>query len=118
MYKNEIIGKMGEDLAQQYIQELGMKIIKRNFYCKFGEIDIIAKDQNELVFIEVKTRTNNKYGKPVDAVNFTKQKHLYYSIEYYLYSQKIKNTKIRIDVIEIYINSGKESINHIKNIYK
>ena len=110
MYKNEIIGKEGEEIASIYLQ--------RNFYCRAGEIDIIAKDKNELVFIEVKTRTNSKFGRPSEAINFGKKKHLYHSIEYYLYSKKIREAKIRIDAIEVYLNIGISCrINHIKNIY-
>ena len=117
MYYNSLIGKLGEEFATKYLQNNNIKVIQRNFYCKFGEIDIIAKDKNELVFIEVKTRTTSKYGKPSDAVNFQKQRHLQKSIEYYLYFNKIRNVKIRIDVIEIYLNQNKFRINHIKNIY-
>lgn len=117
MYHNSLIGKIGEELATKYLQDNSIKVIQRNFYCRFGEIDIIAKDKNELIFIEVKTRTTNKYGKPSEAVNFQKQKHMRKSIEYYLYSNKIVNTKIRIDVIEIYLDQYKYKLNHIKNIY-
>lgn len=116
MYKSEIIGKIGEEIATNYLKKNGIKIMKRNFYCKAGEIDIIAQDKEELVFIEVKSRTNCKYGKPSEAVNFPKQKHLFHAIEYYLYSKKMKNVKVRIDVIEVYIQQNKANINHIKNI--
>lgn len=117
MYHNLLIGKIGEELATKYLQDNSIKIIQRNFYCKFGEIDIIAKDKNELVFVEVKTRTNSKYGNPSDAVGLKKQNHLQKSIEYYLYSNGITKEKIRIDVIEIYLNQDKYKLNHIKNIY-
>ena len=115
MYR-KILGEKGEDIAAKYLEDKGIKVIKRNFYCKFGEIDIIARDKEELVFIEVKTRTNSKYGKPAEAVSISKQKHLYHSIEYYLYSNNIKNKKVRIDVVEIYLDFKKQVINHIKNI--
>ena len=53
MYQRHILGKTGEDIATQYLIQKGYKIVERNFYCRQGEIDIIAKDKNELVFIEV-----------------------------------------------------------------
>lgn len=112
----KIIGKKGEELATKYLTNKGIKVIKQNFYCKFGEIDIIAKDGEELVFVEVKTRTNSKFGKPAEAVNYNKKKHLYHSIECYLYLNNVSNTKIRIDVIEIYLDCKGNVINHIKNI--
>jgi putative endonuclease len=81
-----------------------------------GEIDIIAQDKNEFVFVEVKTRTSEKYGKPAEAVNSTKQKHLIKTVEYYLYVKKLENEFVRIDVIEIYMYNNKYRINHIKQI--
>lgn len=67
------LGKEGEDFAADYLQKQGYEIIDRNFECKQGEIDIIAKDKNEYVFIEVKTRQNLHYGMPCEAVNERKQ---------------------------------------------
>lgn len=84
MYLRHEIGKLGEDLAIKYLKEKGYEIIERNFRCKQGEIDIIAKTKEEYVFIEVKTRTNQMYGNPVDAVNNTKKKHIYSATEYYI----------------------------------
>ena len=70
------LGKIGEQIATEYVEKLGYKIIKRNFYCKQGEIDIIAQDNQEIVFIEVKTRTNTNYGKPSEAINKVKLRHM------------------------------------------
>lgn len=109
------IGKMGEDLALKYLAQLGYKILKRNFKSKLGEIDIIAKDKEEIVFIEVKTRTNNKYGKPAEAVNKIKKEHIKNAGIYYIYSNKLNNKSIRFDVIEVYLAS-KNYIHHIKQI--
>ena len=84
MYFKKQIGKEGEDIAEKYLLANGYKIIDRNFYARQGEIDIIAKQKNEWVFIEVKTRTNDIYGKPIDAVDSIKQKHLIKTINYYI----------------------------------
>ena len=89
---------------------------ERNFVARQGEIDIIAKDKNEIVFIEVKSRTNFLYGKPVEAVNRLKQKHLKSVINYYLYRNKLENNFVRIDIIEVYIKNGYFKINHIKKV--
>ena len=77
MYEKHEIGKLGEDIACKYLLQQNYKIIERNFLCKQGEIDIIARDEKYLVFIEVKTRSNVLYGKPIDAVDRTKEKHIY-----------------------------------------
>lgn len=118
MYIKQEIGKLGEDLATKYLEQQGYKVIERNFECRQGEIDIIAIDieKNELVFIEVKTRTNLKYGKPIEAVNQNKQKHLTKAVRYYLYSRHLENEFVRIDVIEIYLYNHKYKVNHIKQI--
>lgn len=116
MNQNYEIGVLGEKLASKYLQEIGYKIIDRNFICKQGEIDIIAQDKNEKVFIEVKTRTNLNYGYPIEAVTQVKQKHIEKATQYYLYKNFIKNEYVRIDVIEVYLYKNKYKINHIKQI--
>lgn len=115
MYQRHITGKIGEDIACQYLSKNNYKIIERNFNCRQGEIDIIAKDKNEIVFIEVKTRRNNSYGSPIDAITYYKQKHIIKSVQYYLYKEKLENSFVRIDVIEVYSKEEKYYVNHIKN---
>ena len=114
MYYKQETGRSGEEIASKYLERQGYKILERNFNCHQGEIDIIAKDKNELVFIEVKTRTNKKYGFASEAVNENKQKHLLSAIKYYIYIKKYEKYFIRIDVIEVYMKNGKVNINHIK----
>lgn len=116
MYLRHEIGNMGESLAVKYLERLGYTIIERNFMAKQGEIDIIAREKKELVFVEVKTRTNMKFGKPVEAINEIKQKHLISTVKYYLYCKQLENEFVRIDVIEIYLNKNKYKVNHIKQI--
>lgn len=82
-----------------------------------GEIDIIAKKDNEYVFIEVKTRTSIKYGKPVDAINECKKKHIVKASKIFIYINNLQNECIRFDVIEVYINEKSFLINHIKNVF-
>ena len=96
------------------------KIIKQNFRCKQGEIDIIATDKksqdNNIVFIEVKTRTNLDFGTPAEAVNQVKKQHIVKTAKYFLYSNNIKYANIRFDAIEVLLNKNKYKINHIKQI--
>lgn len=111
---NKQTGNIGENLAEEYLKNKGYKILERNFSCKQGEIDIIALDKKEIVFVEVKTRTNTKYGLPVEAVNHIKKKHIYNSAKYYVYINNLYNEFIRFDIIEIYITKNNYKINHIK----
>ena len=110
MYFKKEIGNNGENISVKYLTQNNYEIIERNFLCKQGELDIIAKDLNtkEIVFIEVKTRTNQKYGAPVDAVDRVKQKHIYKAAQYYLYKNHIENVNCRIDIIEVFITRGKK----------
>ena len=115
MYVNHILGRFGEDKACNYLEKNNYKIIERNFICKQGEIDIIAKDlsKNELVFIEVKTRLNFNFGRPAQSVNYVKQKHILNVSKYYLYKNSIQNTFIRFDIIEVFVKNSEFQINHI-----
>lgn len=119
MYYNQDTGIYGEAIAVDFLKKQGYYIHKRNFRCKLGEIDIIAIDKidkNELVFVEVKTRTQNLYGRPVDAIDNNKIKHLYKVAEYFLMINKLENVFVRFDIIEVYQkNNQKIQINHIKN---
>lgn len=118
MYVNKETGKLGEDIAVHYLKQNGYVILDRNFECRQGEIDIIALDKKEIVFIEVKTRTSNKYGTPSEAVNKIKQKHMLQTIKYYLYIRNLSDEFIRIDVIEVYINNNVYKVNHIKQAFE
>ena len=119
MYLRQEFGKFGESLACNYLRKNNYDIIENNFRCKQGEIDIIARDnkKNELVFIEVKTRSNFHFGRPAQSVNFTKQNHLINSSKYYLYKNNIKSIFIRFDIIEVFIKDYTFKINHIKQIF-
>lgn len=119
MYKNHETGTLGENIATKYLIKQGYDIYERNFRCKLGEIDIIAIDKidkNELVFIEVKTRMQDLYGRPSEAVDDRKAKHLYKAAEVFLMVHKLEKAFVRFDVIEIIeCSSHQFKINHIKN---
>ena len=118
MINKKIIGKIGENSATRYLEKNNYEIINRNYSCRFGEIDIIAIDKktNELIFIEVKTRTNLSYGMPIESINNKKIKHIINSINYYIMNKKLSNIDIRIDAIEVILKKNKCYINHIKAI--
>ncbi len=110
------LGKSGEDISCIYLEQIGYRIIERNFKCKQGEIDIIAKDKDEYVFIEVKTRSNIQFGRPKEAVNEAKQKHIYQSTKFYLYIHGLNNAFVRFDVIEVYFFYNKYKLKHLKQV--
>ena len=117
MYYKKQRGNSGEEIASAYLENLGYKILVKNFQCRQGEIDIIALDNDEFVFVEVKTRTGIKYGEPKEAVQRTKQKHIKLVASYYLYMYSLNDIPVRFDVIEILINNSTYKLNHIKQAF-
>lgn len=109
------LGKKGELEVQKYLEKLEYFIVAKNFKCSYGEIDIIAIDKNELVFVEVKTRCSEKYGEAREAVDKYKKKHIKKAAEFFVYKNKLENRFIRFDVVEVYMKKDKFSIKHIKN---
>lgn len=116
MYRRHRIGKFGEEVATRYLKQKDYEILERNFRCKQGEIDIIAKEDNYLVFIEVKTRSNLCYGTPAESVNTIKRQHILKSAKVYLKLKNINNILIRFDVIEVYVLKNRCRVNQIKQI--
>jgi putative endonuclease len=111
-------GSEGEDIACDFISKLGYEIIERNYQFGHGEIDIIAKDSEFLVFIEVKFRKNLEFGPPELAITKGKQKQIIRTASAYLWEKGIKDKSSRIDVIAILKFPGqKPQINHIMNAF-
>lgn len=116
-FHNKEIGKIGEEEACKYLERNDYDIISRNFLTNSGEIDIIAKEKDEYVFIEVKTRMSKRFGAPAEAVDYNKQKHILNATRYYVYKNSLENKNIRFDIIEVYINRNNKLINHITNVF-
>ena len=115
MISKKEVGNYGEDLAVKFLIEKGYKIISKNFYIRGGEIDIIAKDKNEYVFVEVKTRTSRFFGEVSDQVSSRQQKKLAHSAEVFLHQNNLTDSNWRIDVIAILMNNQKLQIKHVKH---
>lgn len=113
------LGALGEDLACQFLRKKGYKIIERNFRKNIGEIDIIAQLKREklLVFFEVKTKTDDQFGQPQEAVDFFKQRRLLRIVYTYL-NQKGIDADFQIDVLAVELDypKGKAKIKHFKNV--
>lgn len=116
------IGKWGEDAAARYLERLGYEILARNVRTPYGEIDLVARQPSgELVFVEVKTRTNTSYGYPEEAVDSRKQAHLVSSAQAYLQGLPgPADESWRIDVIAVMGAPGEDDsdvrFEHFENI--
>ena len=114
-----VSGKFGEDTAAEYLRKKGYRIVQRNFSCRMGEIDIIAENEDYLVFVEVKLRKNDRYGEAREFVNYSKQQKIIRTASLYL-SRFETEKQPRFDVIEIYAPHGIASpvtINHLENAF-
>ncbi len=110
------IGKVGENLAADYLIGKGYQILERNWRNVHKEIDIIAKDGDFLVIVEVKTRSTDEYGNPDIAVNRTKQRRLISAANSYIYRKKL-DVNTRFDIISIILTDGKPLIEHIEDAF-
>lgn len=111
------IGARGEETAAKYLVKKGYKIIERNYYTRYGELDIICQLGNILVFVEVKTRTSIKYGLPQEAITGRKIEHLRKAALIYLNSCNHRYDEIRFDVIAILVKGENNEINHITGAF-
>jgi putative endonuclease len=112
------LGSEGEDLAVRFLQKKGYRIVARNYKTPVGEIDIIARDGDTIVFVEVKTRTDISFGYPFEAVNKRKRQKLKNLALLYLKRQG-KESPVRFDVLSIFcMDNGKKDIEHIKDAFE
>jgi len=112
------LGKRGEDLALKKIKRLGYKFITRNYRCPLGEIDIIARDGDCLVFLEIKTRKGRSTGYAKEAVDKRKRRQISKVALTYMKVNDCYDERARFDVVAININEGNEEIEIIKNAFE
>ncbi len=96
------LGEIGEEVAANFLRRKGVAIRARNFRVKNGEIDIIGDEEGTLLFVEVKTRTGEYYGRAAGAVNFRKQQKIIAAAQIYLQRENLGHCPCRFDVIEVY----------------
>lgn len=111
-------GHQGEDLGVIFLTNANYVILDRNYKRPSGEIDIIGKKEDTIVFVEVKYRKNLNYGFPREAVNLSKQKRIGKTALWYLKEKKLFDVSVRFDVLEIYFeDDGKRVINHYEHAF-
>lgn len=103
------LGRKGEDSAQRFLEKQGYRVLERNWVCSAGEADLIVTDDETLVFVEVKTRTNESRGLPEDAVTRDKRRRYENIAISYLRSCDISEMAIRFDVIAIMVVGGERA---------
>ena len=116
MSDSKELGQQGEDFASSFLAKKGYKILARNQKMGANEIDIIAEDGNFIVFVEVKTRSENYLEHPTSAVAASKQKSIIKTADQYIHRYKI-DKESRFDIITIIKNNDKFEIVHIENAF-
>jgi putative endonuclease len=117
---NKGTGELGEEVAANFLIARGYRIVERNFRCKGGEVDIVARDPGDksLVFVEVKARTGLSYGVPQLAVTPFKQRQISKAALTWLSKNRLHDINARFDVIAILLHTdGQHAIDHIKNAF-
>jgi putative endonuclease len=117
---NQFIGDLGEDLARRWMWSRGIKVLYRQFSAQGGgEVDIVARDGEVLVFCEVKTRTSAQFGRPADAVDQEKQKLITRGANAWIQELGFIPLLFRFDIIEVLLIDGEiPEINHIPNAFQ
>lgn len=101
-------GRVGEMAATRFIEKKGYTVLEKNYRKKFGEIDIIARKDDYLVFIEVKTRTGTSHGSPFEAITYRKQKQISRVAQCYLQEKQLHDTAARFDVVAVKMTKNRE----------
>lgn len=116
MAKHNELGELGEDLAVEELEKNGYEIVERNWRYKKAEIDIIARKDEVLAIVEVKTRSSDYFGDPQDFVNTKKIKMLVEAVNEYVNSKDLE-VEVRFDIMAIIINENKLTIEHLEDAF-
>ena len=117
MRAKDVLGRVGEQAAVDYLESCGFRILDRNWRCADGEIDIVAVERHTFVVCEVKTRSGTRYGTPLEAVGRTKRTRLRRLAVRWLIAHGIRFDQIRIDVVGLlYEGTGGFTIQHIRGV--
>jgi putative endonuclease len=115
--RKSALGQEGENIARDFLEKKGYYIVETNYRFGRGEIDIIARKNETLIFIEVKTKKYGDFGDPLEWINRKKQKQLGTVAKGYLYEKDIENVDCQFDVIALEYENGAYKINHIEDAF-
>ena len=117
MRDKDVLGRRGEQVAAEYLQQAGMRILDRNWRCAAGELDIVAAERRTLVACEVKTRSGTWYGSPLEAVSRAKQMRLRKLAIAWVVAHGVLFDEVRVDVIGLLADrSGSMTIEHVRGV--
>jgi putative endonuclease len=112
------LGMRGEQLAEEKLKALGYKIVERNYRCPFGEVDLIARHRNTLVFVEIKTRRGRSLGYAKEAVNAGKQRRLSKTALAYMKANAAFDSRARFDVVAVSLVNGPPEVEIVTDAFE
>ncbi|MBN2639323.1 MAG: YraN family protein [Bacteroidales bacterium] len=116
MARHNHLGKKGEQLAKEYLLQKGWQLLEENWRFEHKEVDLIFREGDELIIVEVKTRSTDYFGNPEEAVSEAKEEHLIQAAEAYLEEHNL-NTEVRYDVVAIILKNRQYEITHIPDAF-
>ena len=117
MHARSRLGRLGEDAASDLYRRLGFEVVERNYRAGRGEIDVIARRGDTLVFCEVKTRRSNEWGTPAEAVDYAKQARLRRLAAAWMAERKPGYVDVRFDVVSVIVRGGQTDVTHVPDAF-
>lgn len=114
----QVLGREGEKIAERYLIKKGYRLIERNYRCAVGELDLVALDRRVIVFVEVKTRSGDGFGAPLEAVVRRKQRKIVQTAQFFLNEKGLQERDARFDVVGISWTEREPRVEHIENAFE
>ena len=111
------LGARGEQIAVDHLTATGLTVLDRNWRSGRGELDVVAREDDALVFCEVKTRSGNRYGSPLEAVSPAKQARLRQLAGRWLDEHDVHAPRLRFDVVGVLVVAGRTSVQHVRGAF-
>ncbi len=116
--QKQILGKEGERIAESYLRKKGYRVVERNYRCPVGELDLILLDRRVVVFVEVKTRSDDRFGTPLESVGPRKQQKMIKTALFFLTRHRLHHRDARFDVVGISYQGGEPMVEHVENAFE
>lgn len=115
--RRHVLGIYGERLAADYLISIGYEILERNWRCGIGEIDLIARDKDRWVFVEVKTRNAAGFGEPFESITEEKLSRLRRLVGEWCRIRQVAGVQVRIDAVSVLVDRGHVKLEHLKQVF-
>lgn len=116
--QKQILGQEGEQIAERYLRKKGYRLVERNYRCPVGELDLIVLDRHVIVFVEVKSRSDDRFGLPLESVHLRKQRKMIKTALFFLNEHRLHHREARFDVIGISFTGREPVVEHVQNAFE